>query len=1095
MSSFEVRTQQDVGTNQNTAPLGADGEASGMADLYRSSISGRDAASAMSPGNGGGAGGAASAAAGRSEGFRSAFQSSVNTIRDLADELKMSSHSRTSGSSGQLSVTKTDVMQELRQIMSPAIDKQDFNRQMDISKVVGKEGKEPFRWDWSIINDMLEYSFQTPERLNEAMKSKWVRRVSGFYRCTTDEKGYFANLEWEPANLQFLECACNMYFVLVEDPNGAAFLRGDRRGMLFTEMANEIKELSEFILRPSPPAPAVIPSSTTIPSGIGRFVFRLSNCQQTMSREFFALLGRFTRSASGRTLLDSTPMLHHLSSIGSIRNLDYLSRLAVTALTFTDGGFYSRHMLKNWALGRCSRELKIYIHSLLSSLLHSRPEDFRSWGIDVIVSMLSSEEPNNMAPSLVRLIEQAVMDKENLRVFISKNPDIFHEKALENVRMRFMAIPEGIEYLARQGGDWVDSAFASWQETECREYVSKVELLLIKGLSKNFIRRQISSVVSPIAVTVKDYTPQMATQKTGEFYPQSSASASSSSFASAAAAYSRPSSSPADSSSSSSPVDLEGFLRTPWNIEVKLALHTGFQSSFSGSIPAGGLQGLQGVEYLKVDCFLDASELETPSCSEITADCNRLVKVRGIILDEKGLPSGKAIANNKSIFNCLLTGMCPVKKSGVIVLPTPNNNGGANIRVVRRRSSNSTGSILVARESLAAGMAGVNRKSLADASAAGSIASLLAADSDPAITQFSDHLQDWSHCKPGHRQGNTVELGDNRFSVEIQGEPCVWIFSRVMPGSAHSSSVSRARAGSLTGGDSLFGNSANRSDASRSGGICYLVEVQYYLRLETGQATFATIPRHLYGELARSPEGISLLTSKNTISDLLTAAHAIGENITASAQKAALWALGNIGSTEFGYSAITAVDSTFLEWCLEGVLTCPNYSVRGTFFQVIGLLSRTHRGRIKLAQFQWDSALSNGSSAVAVPRNPSVLFMRESMNDASHAFDSNLVSQPIPPMIRPLTLNLPHGSVSMELEVLNLIAKLPGNLCYLESKSTLFRLRINHPEIFASRDLYLGVHRLLETYSYKLALRRDILKLFPPEARLRTATVTIHCGL
>jgi hypothetical protein len=53
--------------------------------------------------------------------------------------------------------------------------------------------------------------------------------------------GYFANLEWEPCNLQYLDCAFNLYQVLVTDSNGINFLGGDRRGMLFNEMARELE--------------------------------------------------------------------------------------------------------------------------------------------------------------------------------------------------------------------------------------------------------------------------------------------------------------------------------------------------------------------------------------------------------------------------------------------------------------------------------------------------------------------------------------------------------------------------------------------------------------------------------------------------------------------------------------------------------------------------------------------------------------------------------------------------------------------------------------------------------------------------------------
>ena len=56
--------------------------------------------------------------------------------------------------------TTLDVVKSLRMSLMPAVDKIEFNRQMEVSRVIGKEGKEPFKWDWTVVSDMLEYSFQ-----------------------------------------------------------------------------------------------------------------------------------------------------------------------------------------------------------------------------------------------------------------------------------------------------------------------------------------------------------------------------------------------------------------------------------------------------------------------------------------------------------------------------------------------------------------------------------------------------------------------------------------------------------------------------------------------------------------------------------------------------------------------------------------------------------------------------------------------------------------------------------------------------------------------------------------------------------------------
>ena len=158
---------------------------------------------------------------------------------------------------------------------------------MDASRVIGKEGtKEPFKWDWALIYETLEYSFyenihrgnaeydnsatqtsgghvsfgkgtksgsfEGENRLQLAMNTKWIRRISGFYRCSSDGRGYFACLPWDLANLTYCECACSLYHLLTIDPLGQSFLKQDRRGMLFNEIASELKLVIDSVDKEPP---------------------------------------------------------------------------------------------------------------------------------------------------------------------------------------------------------------------------------------------------------------------------------------------------------------------------------------------------------------------------------------------------------------------------------------------------------------------------------------------------------------------------------------------------------------------------------------------------------------------------------------------------------------------------------------------------------------------------------------------------------------------------------------------------------------------------------------------------------------------------
>jgi hypothetical protein len=259
---------------------------------------------------------------------------------------------------------------------------------------------------------------------------------------------------------------------------------------------------------------------------------------------------------------------------------------------------------------------------------------------------------------------------------------------------------------------------------------------------------------------------------------------------------------------------------------------------------------------------------------------------------------------------------------------------------------------------------------------------------------------------------------------------------------------------------------------------------------------FVPMPRHIYGELARTLEGCAHLHQRNVITDLLNVVHRrVADSARAGStssldMRSALWSLGHIGATELGYGAIVTTDPMFIEWCLENISSCPNFSLRGTFFYVVGLLSRTVRGSRKLAQSQWDCAPLGGNSAVAFPRNPSVLF-KQLPASAAHDMDSTAMMGNPPNAVKALTPFIVPGTVSVELEILNLIAKLPGVIVYRECKSRLDHLKREHPELFAKRSLYVNVHRMLDSYTFKLTARRDITALFTADAKQKDVAAVV----
>jgi hypothetical protein len=633
---------------------------------------------------------------------------------------------------------------------------------------------------------------------------------------------------------------------------------------------------------------------------------------------------------------------------------------------------------------------------------------------------------------------------------------------MSNLLTRFLAIEEGINYLQKL--DWVEPELALWKTEKCQEYSSRVEMSLAKALNTTYTRHQQSALINPIPIDTPAFSNHPSAS-TGLQYPDGG-------------------------------VDIEGLLRVPWNIEVKVVAPSGVS--------------IGDPEYLKIDAYLDSSDLACPSSGDMTSDNLRIIKVRGIVLDNKGNPFPQPILNDRTIMTSLLCGVCPVMKDGTVA---PSSDASAALPQNQSFSVPSSGpSIPTENKAIPHNSIHRRRKSLLRAPYSSSdlrgIRSSysdpppidLSSNQDPPLTLLSDHLQDWVKCKPSHRQklrqadvgvaSNSFSTEEDRFAVEIPDEPVVLIFSRQPP---------RLKAG---------GGATPPPRYNMNSHAAYLVEVHYYLKLQTGQSTFLPLPRHMYGELARSSAGIMILLSKRIIRDLLTTL----KSAETSAKEfiSSFWSIGHIASTEHGFQAIVASDPQFVPWCIEKVTEASSYSVRVCAFSVLGLLSRTETGSQQLLACHWESAPIH-FVAVAMPRDTSVLFQSapsgsQSPPELSDRYPNEKESgegerakvpfqsepsSPVKIMAQRRTSSFMGMAFDgmddpIESDILDCISRLPGQIMYKDAYYALTKQHQQHPEVFQSRRLYLAIHELMAQYNFKLNVRRLLVGLFSVQSKRMT---------
>ncbi|XP_042564192.1 rapamycin-insensitive companion of mTOR [Clupea harengus] len=115
------------------------------------------------------------------------------------------------------------------------------------------------------------------------------------------------------------------------------------------------------------------------------------------------------------------------------------------------------------------------------------------------------------------------------------------------------------------------------------------------------------------------------------------------------------------------------------------------------------------------------------------------------------------------------------------------------------------------------------------------------------------------------------------------------------------------------------------------------------------------LPVHLYGQLVHDKTGCHLLEAQNVVPDLsyIVRSPVLEKWEGIKQLKAALWALGNIGSSNWGLNLLQ--EEAVIPDIIALAQHCEVLSIRGTCLYVLGLISKTKQGCDVLKQQGWDA--------------------------------------------------------------------------------------------------------------------------------------------
>ncbi|KAM7369438.1 hypothetical protein PAMP_013707 [Pampus punctatissimus] len=122
------------------------------------------------------------------------------------------------------------------------------------------------------------------------------------------------------------------------------------------------------------------------------------------------------------------------------------------------------------------------------------------------------------------------------------------------------------------------------------------------------------------------------------------------------------------------------------------------------------------------------------------------------------------------------------------------------------------------------------------------------------------------------------------------------------------------------------------------------------------------LPVHLYSQLVHDKTGCQLLEAQNVVPDLSYSVRSpvLDKWEGIKQLKAALWALGNIGSSNWGLNLL--LEEAVIPDIVALAHHCEVLSIRGACLYVLGLISKTRQGCDTLKQQGWDAVRHSRST-------------------------------------------------------------------------------------------------------------------------------------
>jgi rapamycin-insensitive companion of mTOR len=320
------------------------------------------------------------------------------------------------------------------------------------------------KWKWDLIHSIIEGPLTNPKRVEEVLNSKFLKRLTAFYRPF---KYRFSTVRNTRPNQRYVRTGCALIKSLMQTAIGIQYLTENKLLRQVAECMAQVDRLSG-LTSASP-------------------FFDQAQMVETLSGGYFAMIGILSQTSNGILMMGKWHMINMFYHIIDLKDREDLVETLLGNLDFSIDSHL--RVLLSKALTAGSKETRLFTTKLLrryairNELASSTGEaaDPR-WVLNLLLTQLYDPDVE-VCEVAVKNLEEACNLRNHLEYVVKCRPSLDHLGEIgAPLLLRFLSTSVGYHYL--DGLDYITQEMDDWFLGRNDTYVTLVEASLARAYTE-----------------------------------------------------------------------------------------------------------------------------------------------------------------------------------------------------------------------------------------------------------------------------------------------------------------------------------------------------------------------------------------------------------------------------------------------------------------------------------------------------------------------------------------------------------------------------------------------------------------------------------